>query len=307
MKLCVLIPTWKRLAKLKVALRSLALQSQPPERVIVVTRDIDTESTQWVREQKQLNSWPFIFTHLIIDIPGVIAAENLGLVDIDEDIVAFLDDDAEAPPDWIKVIKDRLQDPSVVAIGGPDYIVHEKEKNYPRMCNMVGEVTPYGRVIGNHHQLSHGIREVKVLKGVNMAFRRDAIPLLDTHLASEHHLGNGSQWELDLCFYARKKGKLLFDSNLRVNHYSDHSHFDWLKNQKNNAHNITYVMLKHLPLLNKILFILYIFFIGNHQNIGILKALSLIPRVGIKQSYLLFINSCIGAFFGLKTYLEAKK
>ena len=236
-----------------MALRSLDKQSVLPERVIVVTRDIDTESTHWVQENLE---WSFPLSHYIVTVPGVIAAENLGLSKMteDEDIVAFLDDDAEAPPDWIKVIKEKLRPDHIAAVGGPDYIVGEKDSTYPRFCEVVGRLTPYGKVIGNHHQLSSGEREVQVLKGVNMAFKRKGLPLLDEKLASEHHLGNGSQWELDLCFYARKNGKLLFIPDLKVNHYSNHSHFDILKNQKNNAHNITYVMLKHLPIFNKFIF-----------------------------------------------------
>lgn len=303
MKVCVLIPTWKRLLKLKVALRSLSNQAILPDRVIVVSRDIDEETSKWIKQNR--GGFPFTFDHLLIDRPGVIAAENRGLVEINEDIVAFLDDDAEAPPDWIKVIKETLSNSDIEGVGGPDYIVHEIVSGYPEFKDTVGKVTFFGKVIGNHHQLTQGVHEVDVLKGVNMAFKRRDLPLLDENLASEHHLGNGSQWELDLCFNALKRGKLLFISDLRVNHYSNHSHFDMLGNQKNNAHNIVYVMLKHLPWYRKYIFLLYIFFVGNHQNVGLLKFLAMIPRHGLMRSWQLFISSCVGAFFGLKTYLGA--
>lgn len=303
MKVCVLIPTWKRLVKLKIALRSLNNQSVLPDRVIVVSRDydMDKDTVQWISEHK--NDFSFCLTHLLVDRPGVIAAENRGLSTITEDIVAFLDDDGEAPPDWIKVIKETLARTEVVGVGGPDFIVNEVTPGYPVYKEKVGRVTFYGRVIGNHHQLTRGVHEVDVLKGVNMAFKRLGLPLLDEKLSSEHHLGNGSQWELDLCFNALQRGKLLFLSDLRVNHYSNHSHFDILGNQKNNAHNIVYVMLKHLPSYRKVVFLFYIFLVGNNQNIGLIKFLSLIPNCGLKRSWHLFINSCEGALFGLKTYL----
>jgi len=304
LKVCVLIPTWKRLVKLKIALRSLDNQSVLPDRVIVVSRDIDRETCLWISENR--NSFSFTFTHLLIDRPGVIAAENLGLSNITEDIVAFLDDDGEAPPDWIKVIKKTLSRSDVEGVGGPDYIVNEVIPGYPLFKEEVGKVTFFGRVIGNHHQLSRGIHDVDVLKGVNMAFKRRGLPLLDENLSSEHHLGNGSQWELDLCFNALLRGRLLFLSDLRVNHYSNHSHFDLLGNQKNNAHNIVYVMLKHLPIYRKVLFVGHIFLIGNQQNIGFIKFLSLIPNSGLKRSWQLFISSCEGAIFGLKTYLKVQ-
>ncbi len=301
MKVCVLIPTWKRLSKLKIALRSLENQSDLPDRVIVVSRDIDVDTNEWL--VKNYNSFAFNFDHFYVNEPGVVAAENRGLTEIDEDIVAFLDDDGEAPPDWIRVIRATLAQEEIVAVGGPDYIVHETLSDYPQFKDVIGKVTFFGKVIGNHHQLSRGVHEVDVLKGVNMAFKRKGLPLLDKNLSSEHHLGNGSQWELDLCFDATKRGKMLFLSDLRVNHYSNHSHFDILKNQKNNAHNITYVMAKHLPFVRLMMFIFYIFLVGNHQNIGLLKFISLIPKLGLLKAWHLFISSCIGAFFGLKTYI----
>jgi glycosyltransferase involved in cell wall biosynthesis len=303
LQLCVLIPTWKRLPKLKIALRSLERQSSLPDRVVVISRDIDQEVNQWLEKAQ----FTYPLSHYIIDRPGVIAAENLGLSHIEEDIVAFLDDDAEAPPDWIRRIKETLTQEDVVAVGGPDYIVYEKEDDYPRFCESVGQLTYYGKVMGNHHQNSSGIHEVSVLKGVNMAFKRDLIPYLDENLATEHHLGNGSQWELDLCLSVKPKGKILFLSDLRVNHYSNHSHFNILENQKNNAHNIVYVLLKHFGILRKFVFLNYLFFVGNQQNIGLVKALSLCPKIGAKLSFQLFKSSCIGAFFGLKTYRRWKK
>ena len=305
LKVCVLIPTWKRIDKLKIALRSLGNQSDLPDRVIVVSRDIDDETNSWIKSHD--HTFKFSFSHYLVDIPGVIAAENLGLSHITEDIVAFLDDDAEAPPDWVATIRKNLADPGVMAIGGPDYIVHEKLRDYPKFCDDVGLLTFYGKVIGNHHQLTKGVREVQVLKGVNMAFKREGLPLLDERLASEHHLGNGSQWELDLCLSMAHRGKLLFLPDLRVNHFSHHGHFNILENQRNNAHNIVYVMMKHFSLVRQITFLFYISLIGNHQNIGILKALSLIPKHGLKRSLELFISSCVGGFFGLKTYLGAKR
>lgn len=296
----VLIPTWKRLQKFKVALQSLEKQSLLPDRVVVISRDIDLETNQWLEKNLTLFNYPI--EHYQVDQPGVIHAENEGLKHIKEGIVAFLDDDAEAPPNWISLIRDEFTDPSIVGVGGPDYIVHEKDRSYPKTCSQVGQLTYFGKVIGNHHQNILGRREVSILKGVNMAFRRKELPFLDKALSSEHHLGNGSQWELDLCLHVQNKGKLIFNPELKVNHYSNHSHFNRYLNQRNNAHNIVYVLMKHFSWDRKLAYLCYIILIGNQQNIGLLKFLSLIPRLGAKDSYHLFLNSCIGAFFGLKTY-----
>jgi len=102
-----------------------------------------------------------------------VAALNTGL-DAAGDIIAITDDDA-APHDWLAHIETHfLSDSCVGGVGGRDWV-------YPRHSagrwRTQGDrsVHWFGRVIGNHHLGVGEPREVDVLKGVNMNYRRAAI------------------------------------------------------------------------------------------------------------------------------------
>lgn len=295
MKVSVLLPTWKREEKLKLALESLVCQSRQPDEVITIFRDIDPEAKEVIDSFKQR----LPIKDKMVDVPGVIHAENTALELASGDIIFFLDDDAEAPIDWIKnALNHFASNPQVGGVGGPDLITEHYDPNYRKVVSQIGIVKPYGKIIGNHHHLAEGIKEVDVLKGVNMSFRREIFPKLDTNLQSNHREGNGSHWELDVCLAIKKKGyKLLFDPALDVRHNSNHSHFIHNKNIQNNARNLTYVILKHFSFANKIKFFLYIWFAGNTQIIGLAKLLHLCLRNGP-------IKAINDYFYSLKGHLK---
>lgn len=303
--LAILVPTWKRPDKLELCFESILSQSRRPDKLVVVYREVDTLGAQVIESYRERLSAFTSFIAINVETPGVVAAENAGLEVIGEDIVAFLDDDAEAPVDWVKrLIAHFESDPSIVGVGGPDLITGEKDPSYPYAREIVGKFTYYGKVIGNHHQKVARSQYVDVLKGVNMAFLKKQLPSLDTRLSSEHNVGNGSQWELDLCLSMRKKGKLYFDHEMWVRHHSNHDHFIELLNQRNNAHNLTYVVLKHGSPLERTSFIFYAFLIGNTQNIGILKYIQLLLKGDGLRASKLFYYSLWGAALGIKTFMR---
>ena len=303
--LAILIPTWKRPDKLELCLGSILKQSRAPEKIVVVYRLVDEDGLAVIKKYKPLLHDFAEFLDLCVEVPGVIAAENAGLEHISQDIVAFLDDDAEAPTDWVeKIISHFERDSQVVGVGGPDLITGESDPLYPYERDLVGKYTFYGKVIGNHHQKVTRSQHVDVLKGVNMAFLRKDLPPLDTELSSEHNVGNGSQWELDICLAMRKKGTLFFDHTLQVKHNSNHDHFIELLNQRNNAHNLTYVIVKHGNFLENSIALFYIFLVGNTQTIGFIKFIQLIFKDGLKRSTSLYLSSLRGTLLGLRTYFK---
>jgi|GEM_PF-2640770 len=303
----VLIPTWKRELKLTTCLEHLLVQKICPDQVLVVVRPEDSGSQAIIHSFQE--KMPYLKKVFVHDI-GVVAAENAGLKVIDTTHVCFLDDDGYAPIDWMEKIKIFFENyPNALALGGGDLIKLEPESYHDFPQNIVGKLTFYGKVIGNHHRkIIGGMRKVDVLKGVNMTFKRSSFDFLDERLTGkEGHLGNGSQWELDLCMRVKSiSDEIYFDPSLMVVHDSNHSHHNFIESAKNNTHNLTYVILKNSSLVNKISFLIYAIFVGNTQLPGVTKFLFDLRKFNdVFFNSRLYYQKWLGFIFGIKTYVRS--
>jgi GT2 family glycosyltransferase len=298
-KTSVIVPTWKRHEKVFKCLNSLVAQEVATDQVIFVYRDIDPESLEVAKKFE--DKLPM----LIIEVtqPGVIHAENAALKEAKNEIVCFLDDDAEAPKHWIKKIKEYfISDTNIIGVGGPDRIVSNTSDQRWEV-DKVGQVTWYGKLIGNHHHIVKKVQHVQVLKGVNMSFRRELVPLLDQKLQSDHNKGNGSSWELDICLQMQKKGIMIFDPELEVAHDSNHSHFIKYDNIRNSSRNYVYVMLKNLNIFRKIIFLIYITLVGNQNTFGVIKVLNEILKTMSFKPLKAYFYHLSGYLLGIQAYL----
>lgn len=297
----IIVPSYNRPEKLDNCLRSLQQQSFKNFRLLCVLRPSDLASNQIAKSFQS----KFKIDILPIIKDGVIAAENTAIAHATAPFVLFLDDDAVAPKNWIESVLAHFQSPPYpVAVGGRDFVLGSPEQSN-QTATRVGQMTFYGKIYGNHHKQSTGIRNVATLKGVNMAVRKSFLHFLDPLLHSSIKLGNGSQWELDLCLKLQRYGPIVFDPEICVQHDSNHSHFISEKVQVNDSHNMTYVFLKHFSHLRRITFLLYASLVGNAQIVGVVKAMSLCKEgfLGLKKYFL----SQKGLLSGIDSYLRVPK
>ncbi len=312
MKIAVIIPTWKRPQKLARALQGLEAQTAPPARVLVTYRAEDQASVALLEHWRTTTR----LAHELVEVhqSGVVHAENEALrrllPDSSIELVAFHDDDSVAPPEWCQRIAEFFAArPEASALGGPDFIVAQPWTYHEVFVEVVGRLTWYGKVIGHHHHRSEGLREVDVLKGVNMIFRRTLLELLDERLQGRRpEEGNGVFWELDLCLRLKRKGaRLFFDPGLVVQHDSDHSHFLPDHVEVSTAHNMTYVLLKNLPPHRAMVFLLYSVLIGHNNIKGLARtALYLLRERRLAPLHSMRL-SLRGLCLGLRTYLAARR
>lgn len=212
----VVVPTYRRPEHLAKCLRSLARQTRTPDRIFVVAR-IDDEASQMVVDAARA---ALPAAELVtVDVPGVIAAMSAGVVASRSGIVAFTDDDAAPRPDWIERLLRHFTDPTIGVVGGRDLMPHSEES----LAIEVGIFRRWGGLIGNHHLGTGPVRDVDVLKGVNIAFRADALALPKPGVLR----GSGAQvdWEVMCCTHARQLGwRIIYDPALLVDHEAARRH-----------------------------------------------------------------------------------
>jgi GT2 family glycosyltransferase len=99
-------------------------------------------------------------------------------------------------------------------------------------------------------------------------------------------------YEIDICLYLKRRGwKIVYDPSIQVNHYIAPK-FEIINKDKNirdrfnygffvgMVHNETYYLLKNLPILRKIVFLIWSFSIGTRANFGFLQWFRFLPREG---------------------------
>jgi glycosyltransferase involved in cell wall biosynthesis len=304
MKISVVVPTYQRPPDLARCLTAFKAQLRSVDELWVIVRDTDRKTWEFL-ETFDRGALPL---HIAtVTATGVIAAMNIGLESATGDIVAFTDDDAAPHPDWLEKIEAYyLADEKVGGVGGRDWVYHGtklEDGSQP----IVGKLQWFGRLIGNHHIGSGEGREVDVLKGVNMSFRRIAIADLRFDQTMR---GTGAQVHFEVVFSLtlRKKGwKLIYDPQIAVDHYPAQRFDEDQRNSFNaqasvNAvHNETVALLIYLSPLRRLVFAIWAIAIGTSEAFGLLQWLRYLPKEGDMARQKLWA-SWLGRWQGWQTY-----
>ena len=279
-KISTIIPTYRRSKDLERCLEALKKQTRLADEVILVVRDTDDETWSFL-DNFNAESLPM---HTVkVSVPGQVAALNAGLDKAKGEIIAITDDDAAPHVDWLQRIEAHyLVDKTIGGVGGRDFLYIDNQL-VEGAKKTVGKLQWFGGTIGNHHLGVGEPREVDILKGANMSFRKDAIAGLRF---DERLRGTGAQVHNDLsfCLAVRRRGwKLIYDPSVAIDHYFA-QRFDEDQRGKfseiamvNRLHNETLVLLEHLSPLRRTLFLLWAILIGTRANRGFLQYLRFLP------------------------------
>ena len=288
MKITVIVPTYLRPPDLDRCLDALKQQIRPVDELWVIVRDTDRQTWQFLENYDLENHdrAPLPLRTATVTAVGVIAAMNIGLDSATGDIVAFTDDDAAPHSNWLERMEAYyLADQKVGGVGGRDWVYHGTKLEEGERA-VVGKLQWFGRLIGNHHIGVGTGREVDVLKGVNMSFRREAIAGL--HF-DQRMRGTGAQVHFEVVFSLtlRQQGwKLIYDPQIAVDHYPAQRFDEDQRNSFNaqasiNAiHNETVALLGYLPPLQRFIFLVWAIAIGTTEACGLLQWLRFLPKQG---------------------------
>ena len=113
----VIVPTMRRPESLERALRSLFVQTAPMASIVVVDNDPAATAHDTVTRLTPDAPCPLIYRHE--PRPGVATARNAGLSMTDAPLIAFLDDDEAASPQWLSALLAALEQTQADVVFGP--------------------------------------------------------------------------------------------------------------------------------------------------------------------------------------------
>jgi len=275
-RVSVLVPTYRRVARLEQCLEGVARQQPRPDEVLVVHRIDDEETGEFLRGWTARD--PVGHRAVAVDTAGIVPALREGIDAAAGDVIAFLDDDAVPRAGWLEEIRRGFAEATVGGVGGR-FVDHVDGRERTGHTRRVGRITWYGRVIGRHDRDTEYHGDVEVLPGANMAFRRPLVHM-DGRLL---HTANGLALanELDACLTVRRLGhRLLFTPEAVVDHYTTSYRDPRLGSRVagddigTSAANYTYTLLKYLPAPRRPAFLLYAFLLGSSMLPGPGRALA---------------------------------
>lgn len=166
----VIVPTRNRAGYLLTALESLARQDLGGgEYEVLVVDDDPSRETRTVAQQVARRTGARIGYVERDGVPGANSARNTGVRAADSDFMVFVDDDIEAPRQWLReFVEGKQRHPGFQVFGGP--IRLRLEGSRLRMC---------GRESPPLTTLDRGTRDVETLLvwSANMAIDRSAFDL----------------------------------------------------------------------------------------------------------------------------------
>jgi hypothetical protein len=152
----------------------------------------------------------------------------VGLEKCEGDIVAMIDDDAVATPDWLAKHLSQYADGEVGAVGGGARNYSADGTPFPiQRPTEIGRICWSGRLIGNmfDHPAEYrakGTVEVDHLVGYNLSFRRCALDRFEPAMR-----GYAQFFEAEACQQIRSRGyRVLFDYDNPVEHYPTNTMYD---------------------------------------------------------------------------------
>jgi GT2 family glycosyltransferase len=207
----VAVVTYERPAFLARCLEHLLAQTQPPDQIIVVDSSTSDDSAQVVRER-----FPMVRYEVCPSGRGATAtARNISYELATGEVLAFVDDDAFAEPDWLEKLLPAYDDRTVGGVGGRQ--IRHQPGELVEGLDAIGLVREDGTLTGNF--AADPGRDVVVdhLLGANMSFRRSVLDQMGG--IRDGYAGTCIREETDLCLRVVHAGyQLVYTPEAVVEH-----------------------------------------------------------------------------------------
>lgn len=193
----VIIVTLNRPDCVRQCLLHLQNQTVDPTQILVVDASQDARTREVVAQFSNV-----VYVQNPLGYGHMTHGRNLGLLAASGDVLAFLDDDAYAHPDWLEQLVKPYADPQVGAVGGR--ALRGTPEEAIKGADDIGTFKPYGFLGGNFGANSPRDLDVFHLPGCNMSFRREVLAELGG--LRDDYTGTEVREETDACFRVGKLG-----------------------------------------------------------------------------------------------------
>lgn len=193
----VVVVTYNRPDHVRRCLEHLALQTTRPVETVVVDASPDDRTTRVVGDFAGV-------AHMRNDlgIGHMATSRAIGLQSVSADVVAFIDDDAYAEPEWLEQLVKRYEDDGVGAVGGRARNGRPGEED--EGVDRIGRLLPSGRLTGNFAADPGHDVDVDHLIGCNMSMRRTALDAIGG--IHDHYPGTCLREDADTTLRIRRAG-----------------------------------------------------------------------------------------------------
>jgi GT2 family glycosyltransferase len=203
--------TTDRWAQIVEAVASARAQTAPPLEIVLAV-DHNAELARRARERL-----PGVRIAENVEAPGLSGTRNAGVALARGQVVAFLDDDAAAAPDWLERLTAAYDAPDVLGVGGA--VDPRWEAGRP-----AGFPAEFDWVVGcTYRGLPDRAAPVRNLIGANMSLRRDVLQRVGGFRPGVGRVGrlpSGCE-ETELCIRAAQRlpgGRFVYEPRARVAH-----------------------------------------------------------------------------------------
>ncbi len=205
------VVTYERPTFVARCLDHLLAQTVPPAEIIVVDSSTGDATGRLVRQH-----YPMVRYEVCPAGRGATAtARNIGYALTTGEVLAFIDDDAFAEPDWLEHLLPFFDDPTVGGVGGRQ--IRRQPGELEDGVDAIGLLRPDGTLTG-HFAADPG-RPVAVdhLLGASMSFRRAALDRIGG--IRDGYAGTCIREETDLCLQVTGAGyRLVYAPDAVVEH-----------------------------------------------------------------------------------------
>lgn len=194
----VVVATYRRPDHVRTCLEHVMRQTVAPQRIVVVDASPDDATRDVVAEFEGVE-----YRRNDLGLGTLAASRAIGTADATEDVVAFIDDDAYAEPEWLERLLAAYELPNVGAVGGRARMNREGEEQDG--VDRIGRFLRNGRLVGNFAADPGRTIETDHMLGANMSVRTDVLRSFGG--IHDYYPGTCLREDSDLAFRVKLAGR----------------------------------------------------------------------------------------------------